>query len=267
MLQGLYVPLPHIWKNLYDPIHVLLRAVHRRDFQSSMDRYTTLCVKNIIYFNFNCMIYLYFIFSMRSIGLLKQNQTPWPPYKTPLNQHSAYKDPRRVLLSKLFHTVVWHSLYRTIFHKDVCEHVLSMLIYLLDQAWICYNNTSVTNNNQMTSNSQNKEFISGETYNKNSDITINMCPKRRIKITADSFKTEADEFQGSTVMDSWYENDDLINNLCTVITHIELPQSCSQNYFTFENTANTSIIENNIFDYLTSTNSGSNFETGRKFSI
>jgi len=46
MQQGLYVPLAHVWQKLYDPVHVLLRAVHRRDFQSSMDRYTTLYVIN-----------------------------------------------------------------------------------------------------------------------------------------------------------------------------------------------------------------------------
>lgn len=52
MQQGLYVPLAHVWQNLYDPLHVLLRAVHRRDFQSSMDRYTTLYVG----VQFNCFL-------------------------------------------------------------------------------------------------------------------------------------------------------------------------------------------------------------------
>lgn len=40
MQQGMYVPKSQIWERQYDPIHVLLRAVHRRDFQTSMDRYT-----------------------------------------------------------------------------------------------------------------------------------------------------------------------------------------------------------------------------------
>lgn len=40
MQQGMYVPKPKVWEELYDPIHVLLRAIHRRDFQTSMDRYT-----------------------------------------------------------------------------------------------------------------------------------------------------------------------------------------------------------------------------------
>lgn len=40
MQQGMYVPKSRVWEKQYDPIHVLLRAVHRRDFQTSMDRYT-----------------------------------------------------------------------------------------------------------------------------------------------------------------------------------------------------------------------------------
>lgn len=40
MQQGMYVPKAAVWEQLYDPIYVLLRAVHRRDFQTSMDRFT-----------------------------------------------------------------------------------------------------------------------------------------------------------------------------------------------------------------------------------
>ncbi|CAB4057675.1 UBR3 [Lepeophtheirus salmonis] len=39
MQQGIYLPKPNVWDNLYDPIYVLLRAVHRRDFQTSIDRF------------------------------------------------------------------------------------------------------------------------------------------------------------------------------------------------------------------------------------
>ncbi|KPJ21186.1 E3 ubiquitin-protein ligase UBR3 [Papilio machaon] len=38
--QGLFVPKPVVWEQHYDPLHVLRRAVHRRDFHSSMDRFT-----------------------------------------------------------------------------------------------------------------------------------------------------------------------------------------------------------------------------------
>ena len=38
--QGRYSPKPHIWETEFDPIHVLLRVMQRKDFQSSMDRYS-----------------------------------------------------------------------------------------------------------------------------------------------------------------------------------------------------------------------------------
>lgn len=41
MLQGMFVPRAEVWEEEYDPIHVLLRAVHRREYQSSLDRYAT----------------------------------------------------------------------------------------------------------------------------------------------------------------------------------------------------------------------------------
>jgi E3 ubiquitin-protein ligase UBR3 len=39
MQQGMYAPRPTVWETMYDPIYVLLRAVHRKDFQSSFDRF------------------------------------------------------------------------------------------------------------------------------------------------------------------------------------------------------------------------------------
>ncbi|KAF8771573.1 E3 ubiquitin-protein ligase Ubr3 like protein [Argiope bruennichi] len=40
MMQGTYVPKAEIWEEEYDPIHVLLRAVHRREYQASLDRFS-----------------------------------------------------------------------------------------------------------------------------------------------------------------------------------------------------------------------------------
>ena len=42
MQQGMFLPKPEVWENHYDPIHVLLRAVHRRDFQASLERFNVL---------------------------------------------------------------------------------------------------------------------------------------------------------------------------------------------------------------------------------
>lgn len=40
MQQGMYSPKPHVWEEHYDPIHALLRAVQRKDFQTSVDRFS-----------------------------------------------------------------------------------------------------------------------------------------------------------------------------------------------------------------------------------
>merc|ERR1719319_1769588 len=38
--------LSEVWESMYDPIYVLLRAVHRRDFQSSIDRFNLYAQQN-----------------------------------------------------------------------------------------------------------------------------------------------------------------------------------------------------------------------------
>lgn len=42
MQQGMYLPKPKVWEELYDPVYVLLRAVHRREFQTSIERFNHL---------------------------------------------------------------------------------------------------------------------------------------------------------------------------------------------------------------------------------
>lgn len=40
MQQGIYRPKREVWGTLYDPIYVFLRAMVRKEFQASMDRFT-----------------------------------------------------------------------------------------------------------------------------------------------------------------------------------------------------------------------------------
>ena len=40
LVQGQFYPKAEIWENEFDPIHVLLRSVHRKDYQASLDRFT-----------------------------------------------------------------------------------------------------------------------------------------------------------------------------------------------------------------------------------
>ncbi|KAI8124337.1 E3 ubiquitin-protein ligase UBR3 [Lucilia cuprina] len=72
--QGLFTPIDEVWEEYYDPLHVLLRAVHRRDFQSSLDRFTNY-VKS-------------------------KNKMPASDYPPPVGP--AFSDPCRILSSETF---------------------------------------------------------------------------------------------------------------------------------------------------------------------
>lgn len=113
MQQGMYVPKSKVWEEMYDPIHVLLRAVHRRDFQTSMDRFSDF---------------------VRSTGQFRGNGTPWPPFRIPGPVNPSYGDPRRLLCSRFFHAVAFVILYKAVHGQSVSEHVISLTLYLLEMA-------------------------------------------------------------------------------------------------------------------------------------
>ncbi|XP_076270101.1 ubr3 ubiquitin ligase isoform X2 [Rhynchophorus ferrugineus] len=112
MQQGMYVPKASVWENHYDPIHVLLRAVHRRDFQNSIDRYTEYC---------------------RQSNKLKTGVIPWPPFRTPAKVGDNYIDPRHILTWKVFHAMAFVILYKAV-KGLVSEHVMALIVFLLEQA-------------------------------------------------------------------------------------------------------------------------------------
>lgn len=138
---------------------------------------------------------------MRSIGILGKNQTPWPPYRTPYQHHSAYNDPRRALLSRLFHTVTWHCLYQTSVYEYVDEYILSLVIHLLDQAWIYY--SSAIEDNKSNSKSPEQLFNIED-----------ICLKKQIKIVS----LDDNNQDWKHLLDCWFDHDDLVKNLCTTIT-------------------------------------------------
>ncbi|GLG92566.1 Uncharacterized protein GBIM_00221 [Gryllus bimaculatus] len=110
MQQGMYVPRPQVWEKLYDPIHVLLRAVHRRDFQTSMDRFT------------------------EQAGKFRGSGAPWPPFRPPAPCHPAYEDPQKLLRSRVFHAAAFVVLHRAVHGQSVSEHVMALTVYLLEMA-------------------------------------------------------------------------------------------------------------------------------------
>ncbi|XP_044253038.1 E3 ubiquitin-protein ligase Ubr3 [Tribolium madens] len=110
--QGMYSAKPHVWENLYDPIHVLLRAVHRRDFHTSMDRYTDY---------------------VKDANKLKSGISPWLPFRAPTCCSKAYDDPRLILKSRVFHAIILVILQKAV-RGQIPEDVTALIIFLLDQA-------------------------------------------------------------------------------------------------------------------------------------
>lgn len=193
---------------------------------------------------------------MRSVGSLKPNETPWPPFRTPKQHHLSYRDPRRALLTKLFQSVAWHCLYRAAVYRDVNEHSLSLLVYLLDQAWIC--NSSANNRNNAASNQQHQpmdvdEDVDQSTMDSKIKTDEDKFPKKKIQIKTTDFKPEHDT--PFLLLERWFDSDDLVNNLCTTITSIESPPSFFNYYFGPSGDGDTSAastLATNLFDYFTS---------------
>lgn len=111
--QGLFIPLPIVWKIYYDPLHVLLRAVHRRDFQNSMDRFSAF---------------------VRQQNLMPKSGNLWPPFRLPNSVGQGYSDPATMLNSKVFHSMILGILYRAVHVRNVSEHLMALAIFLLELA-------------------------------------------------------------------------------------------------------------------------------------
>lgn len=111
--QGLFTPIDEVWEEYYDPLHVLLRAVHRRDFQASLDRF---------------MAYVKAKDKMPASGNL------WPPFRLPRAVGGAFSDPCCILNSKVFHSTILAILFRAVYSRDVSEHLLALTIFLLEIA-------------------------------------------------------------------------------------------------------------------------------------
>lgn len=111
--QGLFIPLPTVWKVYYDPLHVLLRAVHRRDFQNSMDRFSAF---------------------IRQQKKMPKSGNLWPPFRLPNAVGNGYSDPACILNTKVFHSMMLGILYRAVHVRNVSEQLLALAIFLMEIA-------------------------------------------------------------------------------------------------------------------------------------
>lgn len=116
--QGLFMPIAEIWENYYDPLHVLLRAVHRRDFQNSIDRFQEY---------------------VKQEKKMPKSGNLWPPYRLPAPVGDCYSDPSCILHSRVLHSMILAVLYRAVYFGNVSEQMLSLAVFLLEMA-ITYTN-------------------------------------------------------------------------------------------------------------------------------
>ena len=83
----------------------------------------------------HCNNYHYgFCHSVQQSGKIKSGTTPWPPFRPAGPVHPAYQDPRKVLKSRVFHALVWIVLYKAVNDHTVSEHVIALIVYLLEMA-------------------------------------------------------------------------------------------------------------------------------------
>ena len=110
MYPGTYAPKNEVWENEYDPIHILLRVSHRKEFQTTLDRFMNYC---------------------RRSNKLSKSVTPWPPYRIPKSCNSAYEDPRRILQHRFMHAILFVALYKAVRTNQVSEQLLSLIVHFL----------------------------------------------------------------------------------------------------------------------------------------
>ncbi|XP_069111047.1 E3 ubiquitin-protein ligase ubr3-like [Argopecten irradians] len=111
--QGTYVPKDFIWEQEFDPVHVALRAVSKKDFQSSMDRYSAFVRQN---------------------GKYSGKTPPWPPFKPPGEVNPAYKDMFKILHCRTLHAFLFTVLHKALTKNTVPESCLYHCIHLLNLA-------------------------------------------------------------------------------------------------------------------------------------
>ncbi|XP_047030367.1 E3 ubiquitin-protein ligase Ubr3 isoform X1 [Helicoverpa zea] len=127
--QGLFVPKPIVWEQYYDPLHVLRRAVHRRDFHASMERYST-----------------YVREKQKAEGSSEPSKTGsgvlWPPLRPASAPPGGAGDPRVICASGVLHGALLGVLHRGVHRRAPDapaphappDHVLALAVCLLHVA-------------------------------------------------------------------------------------------------------------------------------------
>ncbi|XP_071802919.1 E3 ubiquitin-protein ligase ubr3-like isoform X2 [Asterias amurensis] len=109
--QGRYSPKPHIWETEFDPIHVMLRVMQKKDFQTAMDRYSS---------------------HMKQTGRHSGSSGLWPPFKPLKLPTTPFENLHQLLHCKTLHGVIFIILYKAVHGRSITDPVLYLCIALLD---------------------------------------------------------------------------------------------------------------------------------------
>ncbi|XP_061179951.1 E3 ubiquitin-protein ligase ubr3-like [Saccostrea echinata] len=112
--QGTYTPKGFVWEKEFDPVHVSLRALYKKDIQTALDRYTE---------------------HIRQSGKYKSKTPPWPPFRPPGKISPAYKDLYRLLHCRTMHAFLFTVLYRFMKETSIPDSILYNTVHLLDLAF------------------------------------------------------------------------------------------------------------------------------------
>ncbi|XP_013164217.1 PREDICTED: E3 ubiquitin-protein ligase UBR3-like [Papilio xuthus] len=121
--QGLFVPKPVVWEQHYDPLHVLRRAVHRRDFHSSMDRFTAYVrekqkAEGGVSGAASSPSSAGSAASTAGTSSASGTGTLWPPLRPAQAPPAAAGDPRLICLSGVLHGALLAVLHRGVRRRD-----------------------------------------------------------------------------------------------------------------------------------------------------
>ncbi|CAB4029622.1 E3 ubiquitin- ligase UBR3-like, partial [Paramuricea clavata] len=113
MQQGMYTLKPQFWETHFDPVHALLRAFNRREFQSAMDRYTThLRQHNSSYVT-----------------------SAWPPFRPLTPVPKSFNGVFRLLHCKKLHQMLYLILYKATSNvTPLSETVIYLAVHLITLA-------------------------------------------------------------------------------------------------------------------------------------
>ncbi|XP_012142217.1 ubr3 ubiquitin ligase isoform X3 [Megachile rotundata] len=131
---------------------------------------------------------------VKQSGNLKNSATPWPPFRNPAPVSSAYDDPRIVLRSRVFHAMILIILYKAVYGHNISEHIMALTIYLLEMA-----------------------------------VVTAEIPDKSLNPLCQYNKDESPRVIKDMDLAGWYKNDNLSENLRTVISKVILVEESESN--------------------------------------